>query len=618
MGLSLFDDPSSPTYHVLRSGRLPLRPEIPRKPAPPLVEPLSRGSAALTWLPPRRTAADLPFLGYCIAWRPGGSTTLSYRSSVEVPISGCIQYTKQRDAHGVVRTVAKKELRYILNGLSSDIPFEFKVCAVSKMGQGVWSDPSDVCILKASNPTRLKTMPPLVFLKDEALVQQLRESEGMGKADWDVEKSASQQIRSSTHLTPRRMDGSLDPQASRTRVLPHNTNPRSGWDDHLHGGINTEVKDALANDKLLKRSLLRDTATGEFAPSVSDNPHSNYATVITDDDELKFYERTQGAREQEEEEARFGRSVGNSYQRRKFKFEPHKDPELNNKVQEMPTVSDTQSLTLVGVETSELNESASEIDDRFTDAANFHKKRGTQGTAPPPGGFGEGSLTAHSGSLSQLSQAGETLEGGEGEGGGLEGQFSSSLVSDEDSLLYAPLHSHAHSLPTGSLEAGSQSLYSHSETNRLPGGGTTRDGLGRMGHLFGEGRGAAARRADDDLLLDAHEATRGMGVANARSVHALALRSAYERYSVGGEPLFTFSMPAEPAVMPPRGTRCVDYIFYSHVTLGARRVLSVCVLFSIFLQLCFVIIYCLVSCLLSLVSCLLSLVSCLSSITRVL
>jgi hypothetical protein len=56
---------------------------------------------------------------------------------------------------GVMRTVALEELAFNLVGLSSETTYEFKVCAVNKVGQGVWSDPTPVIVLRAIDPSKV-------------------------------------------------------------------------------------------------------------------------------------------------------------------------------------------------------------------------------------------------------------------------------------------------------------------------------------------------------------------------------------------------------------------------------------------------------------------------------
>ena len=80
-----------------------------------------------------------------------------------------------------------------------------------------------------------------------------------------------------------------------------------------------------------------------------------------------------------------------------------------------------------------------------------------------------------------------------------------------------------------------------------------------------------ARRLNDDTVLDGAEFVRTLGRPDARQKHSLSLRSAYESYSAGGEPLFTQSMPGEGDIA---GVACVDYIFYSGHQMVVQDVLS--------------------------------------------
>lgn len=73
------------------------------------------------------------------------------------------------------------------------------------------------------------------------------------------------------------------------------------------------------------------------------------------------------------------------------------------------------------------------------------------------------------------------------------------------------------------------------------------------------------------VLLDGKEVMDTLGVPNKRQTHDLCLSSAYTGYGVGGEPLFTASMPSEKNKV---GTECLDYLFYSTGTLVVERLLS--------------------------------------------
>jgi hypothetical protein len=137
-----------------------------------------------------------------------------------------------------------------------------------------------------------------------------------------------------------------------------------------------------------------------------------------------------------------------------------------------------------------------------------------------------------------------------------------------------------------------------------------------LGHPPVRGPGAVSRENDDDVLLDGDAITRHLGKPDQRQVHTLGLRSAYERYSVAGEPSYTFSqvyvifrpncfdlvlIPNFPIILltspphptphtphthafydiqpaegdhcaPPRGVQCIDFLFYSFELLSPRRI----------------------------------------------
>ena len=218
----MHDAPSSPAYHVLRTGRVQLREEAPRKPPRPVAKSVSRGSARVLWKAPYTTIADPGISHYRIAWRPGGNTSLGYRSFIEVchlfsnycdflihdlrspffiifmlmikfslivqvRTGDVIQYTSKIDENGIRRTVPCEEMMAVIVGLTSEIPYEFKVVAVNSVGkcptpslslsfsilricsmfgyteippfgltgEGVWSEPTEIIILKKPlNPNK--------------------------------------------------------------------------------------------------------------------------------------------------------------------------------------------------------------------------------------------------------------------------------------------------------------------------------------------------------------------------------------------------------------------------------------------------------------------------------
>lgn len=85
-------------------------------------------------------------------------------------------------------------------------------------------------------------------------------------------------------------------------------------------------------------------------------------------------------------------------------------------------------------------------------------------------------------------------------------------------------------------------------------------------------RSRVAARLNDDTFLDGTDLFYHVGKPHHRTLHDLILRSAYEQYSAGGEPLFTTSEPSEGHES---GVQCQDYIFYSKNQMHARKVLAI-------------------------------------------
>jgi hypothetical protein len=102
----------------------------------------------------------------------------------DVSIGDCVKYGAQRDDKGVKRMVALPHRQYVVSGLVSDLPFEFRVCAVNAMGQGEWSDLSDPVLMK--NPDKAPPLPALVNFSSLSELTETREFQRMAKDDWDV------------------------------------------------------------------------------------------------------------------------------------------------------------------------------------------------------------------------------------------------------------------------------------------------------------------------------------------------------------------------------------------------------------------------------------------------
>jgi len=147
LGLSLHDNPSSSPYHIFRTGRTPIQADVPKKCSPPRGVPTCRGSVKLYWRPPKTSNADPALLMFRIAWRPGGSTILGYDSQKVLQYADCVEYQEVIDGDGKKVMIASEEFSHVISGLTSGIPYEFRVCAVNNMGDGVWSDSSQPIVM---------------------------------------------------------------------------------------------------------------------------------------------------------------------------------------------------------------------------------------------------------------------------------------------------------------------------------------------------------------------------------------------------------------------------------------------------------------------------------------
>lgn len=63
-----------------------------------------------------------------------------------------------------------------------------------------------------------------------------------------------------TQLTPRNLDGDVNLQVARNRVLPYHINPRDGWKHSLHGEADDRVSEALNKESIVNKSVLRNRA----------------------------------------------------------------------------------------------------------------------------------------------------------------------------------------------------------------------------------------------------------------------------------------------------------------------------------------------------------------------
>jgi len=178
IGMSLHDTPTSPAYHILRAGRVPLQPRAPGKCPKPNIDRICRGSVRVRWMSPPVSNADPPIQYFRISWCPGGSKTLSYKAHIDISAGDCIQCQDVADKKGRIRSVAVEELSYVVSGLSSELAYEFKVTAINKVGVGKSSDSS--LPIRLINPPKAPRQPALVNLLNPRQVREMREVEGIG------------------------------------------------------------------------------------------------------------------------------------------------------------------------------------------------------------------------------------------------------------------------------------------------------------------------------------------------------------------------------------------------------------------------------------------------------
>lgn len=75
---------------------------------------------------------------------------LGYSFEKKVSVGDCVKYAKHIDAENNVKIYALPELQCVVAGLSSDVPYEFRIAAVNEMGEGVLSEPSEPIVMPNS------------------------------------------------------------------------------------------------------------------------------------------------------------------------------------------------------------------------------------------------------------------------------------------------------------------------------------------------------------------------------------------------------------------------------------------------------------------------------------
>ena len=493
MGIGLNDLPSSPAYHVLRTGRTPLAEEVPKQCPIPTCIALSRSSAKVKWLPPPKTGADSKIIKYTIAWRPGGSRTLGFRATKEIPADDCVQFTTLVDLKGDKYTVTMDELAYNVTGLVSELPYEFKIKATNIIGDGLWSEASLPLILP--NPPGAPPMPDLVFLRDIVQVNEIREQTSMERNDWDVEIAVqSNPIASQTQLTPRDINGRRMPDVPRGRVLPISSNPREGWSADLKGVITPSISSEVNRIEFLKKFPLIRNHDGTFINTVSDTSTGKLA--LYDEIEVKSL---------------IGLSDSNIVEN---------------------TMSNPQESVIL----------PSLVSDTF---GSFSQSLSVENSLL---------LNADLIPINNIEQ--EVVEDNDN----IHIESSSEIIVDEPKLIEI----------ISSIEADYNfDKIEEMEDLRMHEDDSNEFKTKLMIPTFESTK--VAKLLDDDTILDAKDALKGIGKPSRRHVHSCFLASAYESYSSGGEPYFTTSTPLDAGG---KGVCCTDFIFYSSNCCITSRILS--------------------------------------------
>ena len=135
-----------------------------------------------------------------------------------------------------------------------------------------------------------------------------------------------------TQLTPRNLDGNINPFVARSRVLPYETNPRTGWKASLYGNTDQRINEVLNKESVLNKSVLRDHTGFK-------NKALNHYMDINELEELK----------QQNNDITGINNIGNKYKIPKFKLDIKKNNDKEDDLEDA-RVRDKNSLLLDGRE----------------------------------------------------------------------------------------------------------------------------------------------------------------------------------------------------------------------------------------------------------------------------
>lgn len=596
LGCSLYDTPNSPAYHVLRTGRRQMKPRAPSKVKQPTGKGYCRGSARVTWYAPKMGKADPPIHSYRIAWRPGGSLTLGFREQIEVMAGAVVQYGERVNEHGVRKSFVMNELAFNVTGLSSELPFEFIVCAVNDIGAGLWSDPSMPVVMV--NPPRNPRQAPLKYLRNEVEVGILREQFAMDSNDWDVEIAInSNPVTAATQLTPRTISGVRDPQVPRCRVLPLSVNPREGWKQNLQGQSDPRVIAEISTiDKVFNTALrINDQEDPlNFQVGITDSPRSKRAILPSDfiDSPVDHMGRPNLAYSRALAEGGFQDDEGDDrscisdmdMNHNGLEFGPGSDYQ-----KDLDDHADAEEKSIVSSATGTTRDSNGTARSRtvLPRLRTSTKRLGDLERQMLESGVAKEELQKHLWSIEAELQRLKEDNGDVSVGSDdtrRNAIFARNLdgvalnIKDDDSRSgFESKGTEGDESSLGSEEIArrmriAQQLALENQRAQQVAALKAEEERLRMLNLAAlRDPSRLAQRLNDDTLLDGTEAVLYIGRPDPRQLHSLSLRSAYETYSAGGEPLFTQSLPATGNI---DGVACSDYIFFSGHSMYAEEVLS--------------------------------------------
>jgi hypothetical protein len=320
-------------------------------------------------------------------------------------------------------------------------------------------------------------------------------------------------------------------------VLPLSTNPREGWKPGLKGETAASLKEEIMNSKRLKRSVLM-TDRGDYRAEVSDTIASRVASYDVDE-----FNRSRQI-------SRSGTGI----------LSPSQSIASRSRRELLPGNDDSS----YGLDEFEDEEETELGDGGDNDTFRYRTEDG-EGEEDDESDFlkeessPDGHLLLPSSAENQLPGTSSATVACHGNSDSLKKGLLTSLAMNGTTLSTIP-----------------QPL----ESSWDDGGDGLLAAIGLEGQLNEGGR--TARKVNDDVILDLKEAIERIGAPNKRQIHSLNLRSVYESYSVGGEPLYTHSKPADHA--KGHGVCCLDYLFFSSHSLSPWKLLSIPQLTSLSLQ----------------------------------